>query len=127
MSEVEKILQNEPMDASKFTSRDLQLFVECIMGGKISDKYVNKSILAMALTMQLSFDEYEVYKESSEDDDEEPMSSNSEFFEFVDTCVEMLGQSDSKQKWCLFLRDFLVKKEYYEILHMLDLEGRYSI
>jgi hypothetical protein len=77
--------------------------------------------------MQLSFDEYEVYKESSEDDDEEPMSSNSEFFEFVDTCVEMLGQADSKQKWCLFLRDFLVEKEYYEILHMLDLEGRYSI
>ena len=127
MSEVEKILQNEPMDASDFTSRDLELFVECIMGGKISDKYVNKSIIAMALTLQLSFDEYEVYKESSEDDDEDPMSSNSEFFEFVDTCSEILEQADSKQKWCLFLRDFLVKKEYYEILHMLDLEGRYSI
>ena len=127
MSEVEMLLQEEPMDASTFTARDLQLFVECIMGGNISDKYVNKSILAMALTMQLSFDEYEVYTESSEDDDEDPISPSSEFFEFVDTCVEILEQKNAKQKWCLFLRDFLLNKEAYEVLHMLDLEGRYSI
>lgn len=128
MSEVEMLLQEEPMDASTFTARDLQLFVECIMGGNISDKYVNKSILAMALTMQLSFEEYEVYIESTEeDDDEDPISPNSEFFEFVDTCVEILEQKNAKQKWCLFLRDFLLNKEAYEVLHMLDLEGRYSI
>ena len=85
MSEVEMLLQEEPMDASTFTARDLQLFVECIMGGNISDKYVNKSILAI------------------------------------------LEQKNAKQKWCLFLRDFLLNKEAYEVLHMLDLEGRYSI
>jgi hypothetical protein len=129
MNKVETLLKKEPMDATTFTPRDLEIFVECIMSGNISDKYVNKSILAIALTMHLSFEEYEIYVEDydEDDDDDRPVSPNSEFFEFVDTCVEILEQKNAKQKWCLFLRDFLLNKEAYEVLGMLNLEGRYSI
>ncbi len=47
MMKVEGLLDVEPLDAQNFTERDLELFVECIMSGNISDKYVNKSILAV--------------------------------------------------------------------------------
>lgn len=124
---VERLLDIEPLDAQNFTERDLELFVECIMSGNISDKYVNKSILAIALTLKLDIEEYEIYVEPSDEDELPPMNTSSEFFDFIDTSCNLLEVGNLKQKWCLYFRDFLIKKEYYEILHILDLEGRYSI
>lgn len=132
MNEVEKLLVNEEqISATDFTIREFEIFVACIMSGNISDKYIYKALMAMGMTMRLSFEEPEVYVEDNDEDDgfDEP-TFNAEIFVFANTCADILFDDKNKnarKDFCTYLRDFLLEREAYKALHILDLERLYSI
>ena len=112
-----------------YTDEEVNTFVKCIMSNNIKYEDILRCITGIGVSIGLDLERYEVYSEVvSEDDseDEEPQTS-SEFEDFLNGSIDLLIYDKAFKTWVKAFKDLLIKKEKYELLHILKLEKTWNI
>ena len=117
----------------EYSDDDIRVFINCLMSGNISPEYILKCVTAIALKIGLSEEEYiETFipeydpNASEEDSQDEETFETSEFMNFVDISLVTLVFDKMRRSWIMSLRNLLIDKEQYELLHELKLEQTWN-
>ena len=128
LDKTESLLERfETRDTELYTDRDIQVFVECLMSGGISPKYVAKCIIAIALYLDLDREEYEEQTQEEDEYGDVDTYKTSEFNEFTEISLVYLATGKTSLEWLRSFKELLLRLERYELLHVLELESRYKV